>query len=248
MLCLFLKVELQGASLYISFWKEYPHVTKQLESQKLSWGGSTMHFCGTYFPFFGTRDICLPRQWRCTAIHISESKVLQLKTEKKCTYHINICIQDVAFCWFDSVKRSKVQLYTVPNIIKLMMPEPICLLHRWMSSSMQIRWGLVLLFVSSLLLNPFKHWLLWFSQKFRIAFSLLFWLGRLFYLAFSLLSFFFFFFFFFGHLQDLNSLIRDQTRATAVKAPNLNYWITRESSTWPLSVVIAFITWIGSQY
>ena len=154
----------------------------------------------------------------------------------------------MAFCWSDSVKRSKVQLYTLPNIIKLMMPEPICLLHRWMSSSMQIRWGLVLLFVSSLLLNPFKQWLLWFSQKFRIAFGLLFWLRRLFYLAFSLLSFFFLPFFFFGRLQDLNSLIRDQTRATAVKAPTLNHWITRESSTWALSVVIAFITWVGNQY
>ena len=75
-----------------------------------------------------------------------------------------------------------------------MMPEPICLLHRWMSSSLQIRWGLVFLFVSSLL-NPFKHWLLWFSQKFSIAFGLLFSLGRLFFLAFSFLSFFFFFFF-----------------------------------------------------
>ena len=125
-----------------------------------------------------------------------KARCFSSRQKKKCTYHFNSCIQDVAFCWFDSVKRSKVQLYTLPNIIKLMMPEPICLLHRWMSSSMQIRWGLVLLFVSSLLLNPFKQWLLWFSQKFRIAFGLLFWLRRLFYLAFSLLSFFFLPFFF----------------------------------------------------
>ena len=125
-----------------------------------------------------------------------KARCFSSRQKKKCTYHFNSCIQDVAFCWSDSVKRSKVQLYTLPNIIKLMMPEPICLLHRWMSSSMQIRWGLVLLFVSSLLLNPFKQWLLWFSQKFRIAFGLLFWLRRLFYLAFSLLSFFFLPFFF----------------------------------------------------
>lgn len=63
-LCPFLKVGLQGKSSYLSFWGEYPDVTQivgisetLLRWQNLLW----LHFYGTYLPFFGTHDICLPR-------------------------------------------------------------------------------------------------------------------------------------------------------------------------------------------